>query len=72
MLADQTRSLIKDCNFDAYVAKIDKCPTVPEIVSPTVTAINELASEILTNLYLYLWTVENLQEVNKELAEDLG
>ena len=72
MLADQTRSFVKERILAPYVDKIDKCPTVPEMVPPTVTVIKELAAEILTNHHLYLSTVENPQEESKELADDLG
>ena len=72
MLADQTRSLVKDRIFAQYVGKIDKCPTVPEMVPPTVTVIKQLAAEILTNHHLYLSTVEDHQEESKELVDDLG
>ena len=59
MLADQTRSLVKDRILAQYIGKIDKCQTVPQMVPPTYKVIKELAAEILTNFHLYLSTVEN-------------
>ncbi len=54
MLADETRSHVKDSILAGYVERIDQCPTVPDMVPPTVAVIKELAVEILTNLPLYL------------------
>ncbi len=59
MLADQTRSTVKDTILARYVGKIDKCATVPDMVPLTVTVIKELAAEVLTNHFLYLSTVDN-------------
>ena len=59
MLADQTRSKVRDSILARYVEKIDKCPTLPDMVTPTVAVIKELASEVLTNHFLYLSTVDN-------------
>ena len=72
MLADETRSHVKDTILAGYVEKIDQCPTVPDMVPPTVAVIKELAVEILTNLPLYLTTVDNSHEQSQELAEDIA
>ncbi len=71
-MADQTRAIVKDNILAKYITKIDQCPTVLDMVPPTVTVIKELAAQILTDHFLYLSTVDNPQEESKELAGELN
>ena len=68
MLADETRLLIKNHIVADYVTQIDQCPTVADMVPPTLTVVKELAKEILKNHHLHLETVDDPQEESKELA----
>lgn len=53
------------------MAVIDKCPSVLEMVPPTITVVKDLAVKILSNHHLYLLSVENPQDESKEIADEI-
>ena len=72
MLPIQYINRIKDNIIFQYIAKIDNCTTMLEMVPPTIKVIKALASEVLTHHYLYLSTEQNPEEESKELVDELS
>ncbi len=59
MMPYEIKRHIKDRILMSYVIEIDKCPSASEMVQPTISVIRALASEVLTDHYLYLSTTQN-------------